>query len=88
VVALLQDSLNKELLRGQVGTLVETLAPGVFEVEFGDDNGQIYATRALYARTNSWGFTSSLKTSFASAALGRRAFPQKAMISRFAVNLW
>jgi len=47
VVALLEDIPDKDLLRGQVGTVVETLAPGVFEVEFSDDNGQTYATRAL-----------------------------------------
>ncbi len=49
VVALLEDILDKDLLRGQVGTVVETLAPGVFEVEFSDDNGQTYATHALRA---------------------------------------
>ena len=49
VVALLEDIPDKDLLRGQVGTVVETLAPGVFEVEFSDDNGQTYATRALRA---------------------------------------
>ena len=49
VVALLEDIPDKDLLRGQVGTVVETLAPEVFEVEFNDDNGQTYATRALRA---------------------------------------
>jgi hypothetical protein len=49
VVALLEDIPDKGLLRGQVGTVVETLAPGVFEVEFSDDNGQTDATRALRA---------------------------------------
>ena len=49
VVALLEDIPDKDLLRGQVGTVVEALAPGVFEVEFSDDNGQTYATRALRA---------------------------------------
>ncbi len=49
VVALLEDIPDKDLLRGQVGTVVETVAPGVFEVEFSDDNGQTYATRALRA---------------------------------------
>ncbi len=47
VVALLEDIPDKDLLRGQVGTVVETLAPGVFEVEFSDDNGRTYATNAL-----------------------------------------
>jgi hypothetical protein len=47
VVALTSDLLDKGLLRGQVGTVVETLAPGVFEVEFSDDQGQTYAQLAL-----------------------------------------
>jgi hypothetical protein len=47
VVALLEDIPDKELVRGQVGTVVEALAPGVFEVEFSDDSGQTYATRAV-----------------------------------------
>jgi hypothetical protein len=33
--------------RGQVGTLVERLAPGVYEVEFSDDSGRTYASLAL-----------------------------------------
>jgi hypothetical protein len=32
---------------GQVGTIVETLAAGVFEVEFSDLEGRTYATVAL-----------------------------------------
>lgn len=47
VVALLEDIPAKGLLRGQVGTIVETLAPGVYEVEFSDDSGQTYASQAL-----------------------------------------
>jgi hypothetical protein len=49
VVALTIDLPDKGLLRGQVGTVVETLAPGVFEVEFSDDNGRTYAQLALKA---------------------------------------
>ena len=49
VVALLEDIPDKGLLRGHVGTVIETLAPGVFEVEFSDDNGQTYANRSLRA---------------------------------------
>jgi hypothetical protein len=44
VVALLEDISEKGLLRGQVGTIVERLAPGVYEVEFSDDSGQTYAS--------------------------------------------
>jgi hypothetical protein len=47
VVALLEDIPAKRLLRGQVGTIVETLAPGVYEVEFSDDSGRTYASLAL-----------------------------------------
>ena len=35
VVALLEDLPGKGLTRAQVGTVVETWAPGVFEVKFG-----------------------------------------------------
>ena len=49
VVALLEDLPAKGLVRGQVGTVVELLAPGVFEVEFSDDQGQAYAMLALKA---------------------------------------
>jgi len=47
VVALLEDVPQKGLLRGQVGTVVESLGPGVYEVEFSDDSGQTYASLAL-----------------------------------------
>jgi hypothetical protein len=47
VVALLEDLPSRSLQRGQVGTVVETLAPGVFEVEFSDNEGRAYATCAL-----------------------------------------
>jgi hypothetical protein len=47
VVALVQDLPNKGLKRGQVGTIVEDLAPGVYEVEFSDDHGRTYASVAL-----------------------------------------
>jgi hypothetical protein len=47
LVALLEDLPSRGLLRGQVGTVVETLAPGVFEVEFSDSEGRTYALLAL-----------------------------------------
>jgi hypothetical protein len=47
VVALLEDLPAYGLVRGQVGTVVELLAPGVFEVEFSDDEGRSYAMLAL-----------------------------------------
>lgn len=43
VVALMRDMPSKGLCRGQVGTIVEELAPGVFEVEFSDTQGRSYA---------------------------------------------
>ena len=42
-VALMRDLPDRGLSRGQVGTIVESLAPEVFEVEFSDDNGRAYA---------------------------------------------
>ena len=47
VVALLEDMLDRGLRRGQVGTVVENLAPGVYEVEFSDDSGKTYASLSL-----------------------------------------
>lgn len=47
VVALLKDSADQTVRRGQVGTIVELLAPGVYEVEFSDDEGQMYASLPL-----------------------------------------
>lgn len=47
VVSLLEDIPERGLLRGQVGTVVEPLAPGVFEVEFSDKEGRTYASVAL-----------------------------------------
>jgi hypothetical protein len=47
VVALLTDLPEKGLRRGQVGTVVEELGRGAFEVEFSDDEGRAYATLAL-----------------------------------------
>jgi hypothetical protein len=46
-VAVLQDIPDKGLVRGQVGTVVELLAPSVAEVEFSDDQGRTYAMAAL-----------------------------------------
>jgi hypothetical protein len=49
VIALTVDLPEPKLCRGQVGTVVENLAPDVFEVEFCDDDGRSYATLALNA---------------------------------------
>ena len=47
VVALIDDMPEKQLRRGQVGTVVELLAPGVVEVEFSDLDGNPYAICAI-----------------------------------------
>lgn len=49
VVALLDDLSAAGLVRGQVGTIVEELGPGLFEVEFSDNDGRAYATENLRA---------------------------------------
>lgn len=46
-VALVQDIPDRDLSLGEVGTVVELLAPDVFEVEFSDDEGETYAEFAL-----------------------------------------
>jgi len=46
-VAVLRDMPEKGLVRGQVGTVVQLLAPSVAEVEFSDDRGRAYAMAAL-----------------------------------------
>ena len=49
VVALLENLTDHALVRDQVGTVVNWLAPGVYEVEFSDDDGRTYATLPLRA---------------------------------------
>jgi hypothetical protein len=46
----MHDMPEVGLVRGQVGTVVEALAPEVFEVEFSDDNGRTYASIALKSK--------------------------------------
>jgi hypothetical protein len=47
VVALMEDLTEMALQRGQVGTIVERLSPGVYEVEFSDEQGRTYASLPL-----------------------------------------
>ena len=47
VVALTEDLPENKLERGQVGTVVELLAPDVYEVEFADNDGRTYAEVAV-----------------------------------------
>jgi Domain of unknown function (DUF4926) len=49
VVALVEELPEQRLVRGQVGTVLDVLSPGVFEVEFSDDRGQTYAMLPLAA---------------------------------------
>ncbi len=48
-IALAADWPAKALARGQVGTIVEELGDGLFEVEFATENGEAYAFAALPA---------------------------------------
>lgn len=48
VVALLPDLPDRHLAAGQVGTVVEILDTGVYEVEFSDEEGHTYAMAALH----------------------------------------
>jgi hypothetical protein len=47
VVALLVDKPNNKLVTGQVGTVIELLAPDVYEVEFLDSKGHTIAVAEL-----------------------------------------
>lgn len=49
VVALLVDLPDHNLQRGQVGTIIEEWATGVFEVEFSNTDGITYAMLAIPA---------------------------------------
>jgi Domain of unknown function (DUF4926) len=49
VVAITEDLPECGLYRGQVGTVVENVAPGDFEVEFSDEEGRAYASISLEA---------------------------------------
>lgn len=47
VVALTVELPERNLVQGQVGTIVESFDGGAYEVEFSDDDGRTYATVAL-----------------------------------------
>ena len=47
IVALLADKPEEGLVAGQVGTVVELMAPGVFEVEFLDSQGHTISLAEL-----------------------------------------
>ncbi len=47
VVALLKDVPDEKLVKGQVGTIVEDLDEGIYEVEFADKQGRTIASLTL-----------------------------------------
>jgi Domain of unknown function (DUF4926) len=47
VVALLVDKPEEQLVTGQVGTVIELLAPDVYEVEFLDSKGRTITVTEL-----------------------------------------
>ena len=49
VGALTEDLPDEGLRRGQVGSVIENYAPGVYEVEFVDKDGDTYAMLILRA---------------------------------------
>jgi hypothetical protein len=49
VVAVLENLPREGLVCGQVGTVVENWAPDVYEVEFCDNQGRMYAMVGLKA---------------------------------------
>jgi len=49
VVALTQELPKGDLPLGQVGTVVEFLAPDVYEIEFSDNDGRTFAELAVRA---------------------------------------
>jgi Domain of unknown function (DUF4926) len=50
IVALTQDLPDRQLYKGQVGTIVEVYAPEAFEVEFVDLEGKTYAVETIDAK--------------------------------------
>lgn len=50
VVALLKNIPDQRLQIGQVGTIVETLAEDVYEVEFANNEGKTIASVAVEAK--------------------------------------
>jgi hypothetical protein len=49
VVAVIEDAPEYDLVRGQIGTIVEVFEPGEYLIEFSDTNGEMYALVSLRA---------------------------------------
>lgn len=47
VIAVLEDQPEQNLVAGQVGTIVEVIAPDVFEIEFCDGEGRTHGFAEL-----------------------------------------
>ncbi len=47
VIALTGDIPDQNLIKGQVGTIVEQLDENIYEVEFSDNNGKTYSSLSL-----------------------------------------
>ena len=47
VVALMKDIPKEKLVKGQVGTVVEELDQGIYEIEFADKQGRTIVNLAL-----------------------------------------
>lgn len=48
IIALTEDLPQHNLQKGQVGTIVELLAPNIYEIDFSDNNGQTYTQLPLH----------------------------------------
>ena len=47
VIALTVDIPDRHLRRGEVGTILDPLAPGIWDVEFSDNLGRAYALASI-----------------------------------------
>jgi hypothetical protein len=72
VGARIEDEPEKGFRRGQAGTIVETLAPGVFEVEFCDFEGE-HLPRLPCLKATSCFFTTSPPRPSLNLTLGFRS---------------
>jgi hypothetical protein len=48
IIALTENLPQHNLQRSQVGTIVEILAPNIYDIDFSNNNGQTYALLPLH----------------------------------------
>lgn len=48
VIALTVDIPERHLRRGEIGTILDLLTPGVWDVEFSDNLGRTYALASIH----------------------------------------